>query len=244
MGGDGTAREVMCALLGQESCSLSLLPAGTANVFARDRGIPYSLKAHFRYMERNLRCVPLVFYPGEACSERASFPFVQMAGTGIDGAIVAHTPFSEKKRFGALAYFLQALRISKKFAQKKREFFIDHQKYEAYGLIALTNRFYAGSFSIGEKTPIPSDKMRFVLLSKKGMMGLVDLALYSVFYDWGLKSRTIKIIESERASFIVSKEDFTELDGDYCDDLLPKRDSIGISFQRSKKFIHLYCKKV
>lgn len=237
VGGDGTASEVMHALLGQEQCVMSILPAGTANVFARDRGIPYHLDAHFRYMARHKERSPLAFYPGEARTQSHSLAFLQMAGTGIDAAILAHTPFGAKKRWGVWAYCFQAVRISKQFGQRKRVFTINNKDYEGYGLIALTNRFYGGGFAIGGRTPIAPDKLRFVILKKKGMMGLIDLALFS----FGIKLDSLSLIEAERACFEVNNNDFTELDGDDIAVLSYKGKPLKIFLGRSKNMIRLYC---
>ncbi|MEW6355507.1 MAG: diacylglycerol kinase family protein [Planctomycetota bacterium] len=86
-GGDGTVNEVASGLLRTDT-PLGILPLGTANVFARDLGIPLSLKGASgvlaagvsRAIDVGLACFP---------SEGVERIFLCMAGVGLD-ADAAH----------------------------------------------------------------------------------------------------------------------------------------------------------
>lgn len=96
VGGDGTVRA--CAHdLARSGVPLSIIPRGTANLFAKCLGAPVeldrALRAGFAGDERS---VDIAFAGGQ--------PFVAMAGIGIDAAIVEATPRFFKQHLGWLGY--------------------------------------------------------------------------------------------------------------------------------------------
>lgn len=96
VGGDGTVRACARDLVGS-GVPLSIVPRGTANLFAKALGIPAdldrSLRTGFAGVERP---VDVAFAGGQ--------PFVAMAGIGLDAAIVEATPRLWKDHLGWLGY--------------------------------------------------------------------------------------------------------------------------------------------
>ena len=99
-GGDGTLRDVASAVAGT-GVPLGVLPGGTANVFAREMGIPAApAAAAWALIEGVERPMDL----GRVTLPDGRFArFVIAAGLGLDGAILAATPAGLKRRFGPLA---------------------------------------------------------------------------------------------------------------------------------------------
>ncbi len=119
-GGDGTLNEVINGLAGSQ-VSLGLLPGGTANMLARDMGLPLNPLRAARELSRwSPRRVPL----GKAtwCIEKASINgaraekeqltryFVSVAGIGYDAHIVYKLSLEMKLSWGVAAYIMEALR--------------------------------------------------------------------------------------------------------------------------------------
>lgn len=99
-GGDGTINE---AVNGMTGGTLGVLPLGTANVFARELGIPLRLDAAWALLEHGQsRVVDL----GVAGSRR----FVQLAGVGFDATAVRAASWELKKKLGPLAYVVAGIR--------------------------------------------------------------------------------------------------------------------------------------
>jgi len=101
-GGDGTINEVVNGLIGSET-ALAVIPGGTANVWAKEVGIPRDpLKAIAIAHWGESRRIDL----GRA-GERH---FLLMAGLGFDGHVIQCLSPAAKERWGALAYVLTGLR--------------------------------------------------------------------------------------------------------------------------------------
>jgi diacylglycerol kinase (ATP) len=102
MGGDGTLNEVLNGL--GPHTPLGVLPLGTANVFARELGIPVNdLPAACEVLRT---CTPRPVDLG-CCNERR---FSLMAGIGFDAEAVKEVPPNIKDLIGAPAYVLSGLK--------------------------------------------------------------------------------------------------------------------------------------
>jgi YegS/Rv2252/BmrU family lipid kinase len=94
-GGDGTVRRCLGELAGTEAC-LSVIPAGTANLFATNLGIPRDIE---EAVAIGLRGARRRFDVGLFDKER----FGVMAGVGFDAAMIRGSE-DLKERIGRLAY--------------------------------------------------------------------------------------------------------------------------------------------
>ena len=119
-GGDGTINEVINGLAGSQ-VSLGLLPGGTANILAREVGLPLN---PVRAAAELSRWSPLRIPLGKAtwCIEKASINgapaqkeqvtryFVSVAGIGYDAHIVYKLSLEMKSSWGVAGYIMEALR--------------------------------------------------------------------------------------------------------------------------------------
>ncbi|MDR3635799.1 MAG: diacylglycerol kinase family lipid kinase [Isosphaeraceae bacterium] len=102
-GGDGTVSGVAEGLVGTD-VPLGILPLGTANVLARELGIPVDLGAACALLAGAHRFARIdAMRVGEHC-------YFTQVGVGIDAIMIRDTPTEKKKRFGRLAYIGTALR--------------------------------------------------------------------------------------------------------------------------------------
>lgn len=100
-GGDGTVQRAIDALgsCGSGEVSLGVMPAGTANLFARNHGIPLEHDDALAVaLGTNTRLVDVGTVNGER--------FGVMAGTGLDSMMIAGTSKRTKNRIGKLGYVL------------------------------------------------------------------------------------------------------------------------------------------
>src|SRR6202011_1781872 len=108
-GGDGTVNEAVNGL----ACSqvpLAVLPAGTANVLAKELSIPWNLP---RAAERIIRAQYRRIALGLAIPEKSSGEpryFLSLAGAGPDGALVAAVRPEVKLQAGIIAYWQEGFR--------------------------------------------------------------------------------------------------------------------------------------
>jgi YegS/Rv2252/BmrU family lipid kinase len=119
-GGDGTINEVINGLAGSQ-VPLGLLPGGTANILARELGLPLDpVRAAAEFSHWSPLRIPL----GKAtwCIENASINgapaqkeqaaryFISVAGVGYDAHIVYKLSLQMKMSWGVTAYIVEALR--------------------------------------------------------------------------------------------------------------------------------------
>ena len=101
-GGDGSLRTVLPAVIGTET-ALAALPAGTANVWAKETGIPGGFRTA---MDAHLRGQRLRIDIGRANGE----PFLLMASLGWDATIASRVRPGWKRLLGPLAYVAEGVR--------------------------------------------------------------------------------------------------------------------------------------
>ena len=101
-GGDGTINEAACGMA-LSQVPLAVLPAGTANVLAREIGMPLSIPAAARAL---VDCQPRRISLGCAGSRY----FLLMAGVGFDASVVRQVNAKHKKLLGMTTYIVEALR--------------------------------------------------------------------------------------------------------------------------------------
>ncbi len=113
-GGDGTVNEVVNGLAkerdGLDQAQLGILPLGTMNVFARELGIPLSVKRAWETIRHGqTRTVDLPLAKVQTDDGQAERCFVQMAGAGLDADAVGGVSIALKKKIGSLAYLFSTL---------------------------------------------------------------------------------------------------------------------------------------
>lgn len=95
-GGDGTVNEVLNGLEGS-GLPVGILATGTANVLARDLGIPFRPKEAARVvLAGRIRTLDI----GEARSTAGTRRFLCCAGAGFDGAVVRGVAEARRARLG------------------------------------------------------------------------------------------------------------------------------------------------
>jgi YegS/Rv2252/BmrU family lipid kinase len=95
-GGDGTVQRSIDAMGGSET-PLAILPAGTANLFATNLGIPQDIEqAVMIGLRGDRRKLDVGRFNGER--------FAVMAGAGFDAAMIGQADGTLKDRFGRAAY--------------------------------------------------------------------------------------------------------------------------------------------
>ena len=100
-GGDGTISNVAEALIGTGT-RLGIIPAGTANVLARELGIPLDLETACALLDSQPNTTSI-----DAMKVGKQF-FVLQIGIGIDSLMIRDTARQAKRRFGRAAYMWTA----------------------------------------------------------------------------------------------------------------------------------------
>src|SRR5260221_5368305 len=112
-GGDGTLNEVVNGLAGQQNghrVPMALLPGGTANVLAKELGLPWDIpSAAAKLVHGEVKDIALGLATPLKEPSKARY-FLSVAGAGPDGMIVYSIDLDLKARVGILAYWWQGAR--------------------------------------------------------------------------------------------------------------------------------------
>lgn len=114
-GGDGTINEVLNGIGdapdGFARASLGVIPLGTANVFARDHGLPRRVRRAWAVVRRGRESqVDVAVGEYLAGGRTVRRCFVQLAGAGVDARAVELVEWPLKQRLKWLAYVLAGFR--------------------------------------------------------------------------------------------------------------------------------------
>ena len=139
-GGDGTVASAAAGLAGGSAC-LGVIPMGTTNVLARELRLP-SAPASIASAVRGGATLPL--WPGILHGGGSPRLFLQMAGIGLDAAVVHNTPMRLKRAIGRGAYVWQAAIEMARSPRPTLRLRLDGNAVDAQAAIVSKGRLYAG----------------------------------------------------------------------------------------------------
>jgi diacylglycerol kinase (ATP) len=149
-GGDGTINEIANGLAGSDT-ALAVIRGGTANVWAKEIGVPRDPLSAVRLLcEGRRRRVDLGVVEGDGGRQRS---FLLMAGVGLDGHVVDRVPEGLKRRLGAAAYVFYGLRESVLFPSQPTSLIVDGESVSAdlLWLLAANTRSYGGVIEVARE---------------------------------------------------------------------------------------------
>jgi YegS/Rv2252/BmrU family lipid kinase len=141
VGGDGTLNEVISGL--RRPIPVALIPVGTANVVAREYGIPFAPR----------RAAELLFGGRTRPIDVARIGdgrFLAMAGVGFDGEIVKAIAAARKGPISQLTYVAPSIRALAGFRPRALRIEVDGETLpgDYYGVIVANTRCYGGHFAV------------------------------------------------------------------------------------------------
>lgn len=145
-GGDGTINETLQGLVGSNT-RLAILPRGTANVLARELGLPFEARGAIEVIAKEkTRRVHL----GVATSEtdHTQRYFLLMAGIGLDANVVRKVRPALKRRLGKGAFWVIGLSQLANWHPETFKMEVDGQTYEATFVNVGNAPSYGGDLAI------------------------------------------------------------------------------------------------
>ncbi len=138
-GGDGTLHEVV-SRVPDPPFPVALLPAGTANVLARDLGLPFNpARALDIALKRVIRRVDL-----GTVTARAPHSFLLMAGIGFDAYVVSRVRPAVKARLGMLAFVISTLQALATYGFTEFQVSAGGEQHTATSCIVANAKGYGG----------------------------------------------------------------------------------------------------
>ncbi|MFV0457229.1 MAG: diacylglycerol/lipid kinase family protein [Actinomycetales bacterium] len=170
-GGDGTVRAVGEALAGS-SATMGLIPAGTANLLARNLDLPLDdLRAAVRVaLTGQARAIDVGWLRADDGPEQA---FLVIAGVGYDAEIMMNAPEPLKARVGPTAYVVSGVRHLNGSRERARIQLGDGQEFTRRirsVLFANCGKLMANIDLIPE-AEVDDGTLDVLVLSPKGVVG-------------------------------------------------------------------------
>jgi YegS/Rv2252/BmrU family lipid kinase len=182
-GGDGTLNEVVNGLAGSlngHRVSLALLPAGTANIFAKELRLPWDIPhAARRLVGGKVVDIALGLATPLEEPEKRKY-FLSVAGAGPDGRIVYSIDLDLKARLGILAYWWQGAREIFRYDYPHFRVVIDGQSADSSLVIVGRTKHYGGPFKITTLADLYENKFEVMTLSTRS--GLRYLSYLPTLY--------------------------------------------------------------
>jgi len=174
-GGDGTVNEVVNGLAGSQ-VPMALLPAGTANILAKELRIPWDIPHAARLIPGGVvRRIALgIVLPlnghGSAVIPPEGRYFLCVGGAGPDGAIVNGVHEGLKKRVGVLAYWAEGVKQLFSYGFPEIRIRSGGRERKATILVAGRTVHYGGPFKITTGANLFEDSFEFLTNSRRSRL--------------------------------------------------------------------------
>ena len=170
-GGDGTVNEVINGLAdSSRPPTLGVLPLGTANVLARELGLPLGPAAAATALATaRSREVHLGLVNGRR--------FAMMAGVGFDAQVVAAVDPEAKRRFGRLAYAATTADLWARGRNVRYRLQTGDTALEVGSVIVANGRHYAGGFVACPTADLSRPELSLCLLNASTRLQVLATAL-------------------------------------------------------------------
>jgi diacylglycerol kinase family enzyme len=211
-GGDGAVHDAACGLLGRAT-PLGVLPMGTANVFAREIGMP---RAPQRLADLLLhgaaRPIPMGRIDGR--------PFLFCVGVGFDAAAVRRFEAAGARRFGGAGMVWAVARTLLSDRGDGLVATTDHGSAPAEWIIVTRARRYAGGLTLAPAARVTEPSLHVARFGGRGafvrlrQLLLLRCGLARHDPDIAVEAATFVRIEGAAATPI-------DADGELFDDALP-----------------------
>jgi YegS/Rv2252/BmrU family lipid kinase len=163
-GGDGTLNEVVNGLAGS-TVPLALLPAGTANVFAKELGLPWNIeRAASLIGGSRFKRIALGHVTSTELGGDGRY-FLSLAGAGPDGVMVRAVNQSLKDRTGTIAFWIEGFRQLAVYRFPRFRVNFDNESCEATLIVAGRTKHYGGPIQITTGADLYGNDFELMLCS-------------------------------------------------------------------------------
>jgi YegS/Rv2252/BmrU family lipid kinase len=185
VGGDGTLRDAARGAKGSP-LPLAAIPAGTANVLAKEVGIPRGVRTAF---EAHLGGQTVAMDAGRANGDI----FLMMAGIGWDADVVGNVNSAMKRRTGQLAYAVTTVRRSLRLRTVEARWSsgLAHWQGPLAQMVVSNTRLYGGLFEPTPAARMNDGELDFVALCPRRRGDGLRLALRLVLRRAGPDARVL-----------------------------------------------------
>src|SRR5512135_3190909 len=197
VGGDGTVNEAVNGLVDSPT-ALGVLPLGTANVWAKEMGLPMgNLEAAALLLAgADVRAIDVGAVRGPTMDARF---FILWCGVGLDAAITRDIePQREmKRRLGALMFWLVGIRDAWSYRGKRATLRFEDKRVRRRVILALAanSQLYGGIVRIAPNAQVDDGRLNFVVFKGTGFAATA-LHLVKVFLGAHLRDPQVEVYQT------------------------------------------------
>ncbi len=213
-GGDGTINEVVNGLAGSH-VPLAVLPAGTANVLAKELGLPWNVPAAARLIPSGSPrriALGLAVSSGQGGAQRY---FMSMGGAGPDGSMIYSVDPRLKQRAGILAYWLEGLRHLFVYPLTPFQVTVAGQRTDATLVVVGRTKHYGGPFRITTGASLFENSFQMALCTTRSRFRYV-LYMPAVWFSTLPRMRDVHFLKAASVRCEPSTEQpiYVQVDGE------------------------------
>lgn len=209
-GGDGTVNAVVNGIAGR-AVPVGVLPLGTANVLAREIGLPRDPEP-WAGLIANGPASPV--WPGRI-GARA---FVMMASAGFDSEVVAGVRPELKRWTGRLAFAWAMLGQLCSYRGCELIVRADGVEHRAAAAIAAKGKHYAGPFIVAPDANLSEPTLAFVLFHRRGRCAVLRYAI-ALFLGLVPRLRDVAMLRASQVTIAADRALPVQADGEIVDHL-------------------------
>jgi len=205
-GGDGTINEIINGLDGHH-VPVGIIPCGTANVLARELGIPHSFK---KAVDVVLEGKELPLDVGLAGDRR----FMLMASAGYDALVVADAHRKRGPRFGYASFIMPMLRTLWRAKFPEIKVTMDGKAFTCRHVVVANAPGYGGPFRPAPHAVYNDGLLDVVLYLRRGRYNMIRYGLRALCCSQFLKERDVLLMRGEKVRLSSSEDVPYQIDGD------------------------------
>ena len=218
-GGDGTLNEIVNGMTRDARARrtpLAVLPAGTANVLAKELGIPWDLPRAAGLVRKG---VPVRISLGMMTTAESSGSseryFLSLAGAGPDAALVHSVNVSLKLKAGVLAYWLEGAKQLFKYNFPKFRAKTETGEFDATLAVIGRTKHYGGPFRITTGADLFGDEFEVVLFMSSSALRYLSY-LPATWFGRLPQLPDVRIVRTRRMTCVQLQDEnvFTQVDGE------------------------------
>lgn len=211
VGGDGTINEVIQGMAGS-GVPLAMYPAGTTNVWCKQVGMPVNpKKAAAIIAEGPRRAVDLGLAQGRY--------FLLMVGIGFDAEVTQGVNLELKRKWGKLAYVMEALRLGFLFRGTTARIVlepgsaVEQTVLTHTSMVVVTNAERYAIVKLAPEAQVDDGQLELLIMQEKHFWDRIFAAI-SVLFNLGDRFPKIKRFRVRRAKIETYPPVAVQLDGD------------------------------
>jgi len=206
VGGDGTLRDVLSGLTDRDA-TIAQLPMGTANVLAKDAGLPMDVDGLVELIERGTTSTL------DTAVVNGELTFL-CVGVGFDGACVAEVERRRKGPITKFDYVTAGLRVLKGYRQPSLRLEIDGAPVDGdFGFVLISNvREYGAVFRLSKECRRDDQRAEVYAVRNASRLGLARMATTAMLRE--LPGRVAEYWQASRVRVVAGDEVPWQIDGD------------------------------